>query len=155
MKKLSLLLSAVALTIGLVACGTPDTSSNTIEKPKNEIGKTVETADLDIQVVSTKSGYAESDDKDKKMFIVDMKIKNTSKEESGAGAADFEVKADNGKTYKVYGLEAKNFGTAIAAGKTIEGKGYYEIPEATKKVTFYYAPTGKKQAQWQLTVPAK
>lgn len=159
-KKLGLLLSATALTLSLVACGAPDTTTEdvkttTTEKSTNEVGKTVETPDLDIKVASVKSGFAESDDKDKQMLIVDMEIKNTTKEEGGAGAADFEVKADNGKTYKVYGLEAKNFGTAIPAGKTIKGKGYYEIPENTKKVTFYYAPAGKKQAQWQLTVPAK
>ncbi|MBC1475079.1 DUF4352 domain-containing protein [Listeria grandensis] len=152
-KKLGLILSATALSLGLVACGAPGTDETA--KPKNEVGKTVETPDLNIQVESVKSGYAESSDKDKQMLIVDMNIKNTSKEESGAGAADFEVKADNGKSYDVYGLEEKNFGTAIKPGKTIEGKGYYEIPKDTKTVTFYYEPAGKKQAQWELQVPEK
>lgn len=150
-KKLGLLLSATAITLGLAACGTNDNT----QEVKNEVGKTVETADLDIQVESVKSGYAESDDKNKQMLIVDMNIKNISKEESGAGAADFEVKADNGKSYDVYGLEEKNFGTAIKPGKTIEGKGYYEIPADAKTVTFYYEPAGKKQAQWELKVPEK
>lgn len=154
-KKLGLLLTASALSLGLFACGAPDTATTTEQQPKNEISKTVETPALDIQVTSVKSGYPESNDKDKQMLIIKMKIKNISKDEDGAGAADFVVKADDGKTYDVYGLEAKNFGTAIKAGQTIEGQGYYEIPKDTKKVTLYYEPAGKKQAEWQLTVPAK
>lgn len=152
-----MIISACFLAIGLTACGnTEDTpKTETATKLQNDIKKTVETPELDLQVVSVKSGYAESSDKQKQMLIVEMNIKNTSKQESGAGAADFVVKADNGKTYKVYGLEAKNFGDVIAAGKTLTGKGYYEIPKDTKAVTFYYEPAGKRQAEWHLNVPAK
>ncbi|AQY52330.1 hypothetical protein UE46_15795 [Listeria weihenstephanensis] len=161
-KKMAMILSACTLVAGLTACGnTADTSDKTNDakveqkQEKNEVGKTVETSDLNLQVKSVTSGYAESKDKSKQMLIVEMNIKNTSKQESGAGAADFRVKADNGKTYEVYGMEAKNFGAAIPAGKSLVGKGYYEIPKDTKSVTFYYAPAGDIKGQWTLTVPAK
>ncbi|MBC1792491.1 DUF4352 domain-containing protein [Listeria booriae] len=161
-KSIAIALSACTLVAGLAACGntadTTDKSSDTAvhqTQTKNEVGKVVETPNLDIQVKSVKSGYAESKDKNKQMLIVEIAAKNTSKIESGAGAADFRVKADNGKTYEVYGLESKNFGDAIATGKTLVGKGYYEIPKGTKTVTFYYAPAGEKKGEWSLTVPAK
>lgn len=152
-----MVLSACCLVFGLTACGNAAESekTETTAKTQNDVKKVVETPELDLQVVSVKSGYAESNDKNKQMLIVEMNIKNTTKQESGAGAADFVVKADNGKTYKVYGLEAKNFGDVIAAGKTLTGKGYYEIPKDTKAVTFYYEPAGKRQAEWHLDVPAK
>lgn len=156
-KKLIMVLSACFLVVGVTACGNAEETpkTDTAAKTQNDIKKIVETKELELQVASVKSGYAESSDKNKQMLIVEMNIKNTTKEESGAGAADFVVKADNGKTYKVYGLEAKNFGDVIPAGKTLTGKGYYEIPKDTKAVTFYYEPAGKRQAEWHLDVPAK
>ncbi|MBC1499779.1 DUF4352 domain-containing protein [Listeria weihenstephanensis] len=163
MKKIMIMaLSACTLVAGLTACGNTEDNASTTKnaaveqkQTKNDIGKTVETSDLDIQVKSVTSGYAESKDKNKQMLIIGMVVKNTSKLESGAGAADFQVKADDGKTYDVYGMEAKNFGDAIPAGKTLQGKGYYEIPKGTKTVTLYYAPGGVKKAEWTLSVPAK
>lgn len=153
--KIVLIIAVTIIVLGLTACKKSDTEKKNTVKEKNEIGKTVETTDLDIKLVAVASGFALSEDKEKQLLIVEMEVKNISKVESGAGASDFTVKADDGKTYPVYGLEAKNFGTAIKVGETIKGKGYYEIPKKTKKVTIYYEPAGKKKAQWKVNVPDK
>lgn len=153
--KIVLIIAVTVIILGLSACKKSDIENKNTVKEKNEIGKIVETTDLNIKVVSVASGFSLSEDKDKQLLIVEMEVKNISKVESGAGASDFIVKADDGKTYSVYGLEAKNFGTAIKVGETIKGKGYYEIPENTKKVTIYYEPAGKKKAQWEVIVPDK
>ncbi|MHC5280125.1 DUF5067 domain-containing protein [Listeria kieliensis] len=123
---------------------------------KNEVNKKVETADgFDIEVTGVKTSFGQSTDK-KNMLEVSFEIKNTSDKDSlGRSAFDFLVEGDNGKTYEAYSMEARNFGDAIPAGKTLKGTGYYEIPASVKAVTVYYAPQGKKMAQWQLTVPEK
>ncbi|EMG28815.1 lipoprotein [Listeria fleischmannii 1991] len=163
MKKWAYMATAVVASLSLVACSANNTDTKKSNTPKteakaevkNEVGKMVETSNnLQVKVTGVKTGFGQSSDK-KDMLQVTFSVKNIAKETSGAGAADFKVKADDGKTYKVYGLEAKNFGTEIKAGQTITGTGYYEIPANTKSVTLYYEPLEQKMAQWQLKVPAK
>ncbi|MBC1417888.1 DUF4352 domain-containing protein [Listeria fleischmannii] len=163
MKKWAYMATAIVASLSLVACSanSNETDKNnkakveTKAEVKNEVGKMVETSNnLQIKVIGVKTGFGQSTDK-KDMLQVTFSVKNTAKESSGAGAADFQVKADDGKTYKVYGLEAKNFGTEIKSGQTITGTGYYEIPAETKSVTLYYKPLEQKMAQWQLKVPSK
>ncbi|KGL45581.1 hypothetical protein BMT55_12830 [Listeria newyorkensis] len=155
MKKVTLIFTSLMIAFSLVGCAANSNDQKEETAIKNEIGKTVDTSNnLQIKVTKVATGFGESSDK-KDMLQVTFSVKNTDKVTSGAGAADFKVKADNDKTYDVYGLEAKNFGTEIKAGQTITGTGYYEIPAKTKTVTVYYAPLGKKKAQWQLKVPAK
>ncbi|KGL41291.1 hypothetical protein BMT55_03565 [Listeria newyorkensis] len=165
MKKKKILLPLFALTLTLVmilaGCGgtatpTSDETSKTTATTSDDVGKTRTANDLEITLTNIE--MKDSNDNKKEMAKIDFSIKNTGKEESGAGAGDFVIKTKDGKKHQVYGLNANNFGDVIQSGKTLKGSGYYEIPAGQKEFTVLYEPFTEMaidKIEWAITIPSK
>lgn len=164
MKKKKILLPLLALNLTLVmilaGCGgtatpTSDDASKTTAT-SDDVGKTRTANDLEITLTNIE--MKDSNDNKKEMAKIDFSIKNTGKEESGAGAGDFVIKTKDGKKHQVYGLNANNFGDVIQSGKTLKGSGYYEIPAGKKEFTVLYEPfteIAMDKIEWAITVPSE
>ncbi|MBC1561636.1 DUF4352 domain-containing protein [Listeria booriae] len=122
----------------------------------DDVGKTRAVNDLEITI--TNVAIQNSSNDDKQIAKIDFSIKNTGKEESGAGAGDFTIQTKDETKHPVYGLNANNFGSVIPAGKVLKGSGYYEIPTGQKSVTVLYEPYATATTEriaWKINVPAK
>ncbi len=151
-RKSLLTLLALSLTLVMILAGC---AGNT-KAANDDIGKTRTANDLEITLVNVE--MKDSNDDNKQMVKIDFSVKNTGKEESGAGAGDFIIKTKDGKKYQVYGLNANNFGDVIPAGKTLKGSGYYEIPTNQKVFTVLYEPfteVAMDKVAWEITIPIK
>ncbi|MBC1475344.1 DUF4352 domain-containing protein [Listeria grandensis] len=149
-KKSLLTLFTVSLAVVMILAGCGNAAVS------DDIGKTRTVNDLEITVTNVE--MKDSNNNDKQMARIDFSVKNVGKEESGAGAGDFAIQTKDGKKHQVYGLNANNFGDAIAAGKTLKGSGYYEIPADQKEFTILYEPNideVTEKIKWTITVPSK
>lgn len=138
---------SLALAMTVVGCG---------KAVSDDIGKTRTANDLEITLVNVE--MKDSNNNKKQTAQIDFSVKNTGKEESGAGAGDFVIETKDGKKHQVNGLNANNFGDAIAAGKTLNGSGFYEIPADQKEFTVLYEPVSEEPMEkiaWTITVPSK
>lgn len=144
---IALFVLSLILVMTVVGCG---------KAVSDDIGKTRTANDLEITLVNVE--MKDSNDNEKQTAQIDFSIKNTGKEESGAGAGDFVIETKDGKKHHVNGLNANNFGDAIAAGKTLKGSGFYEIPANQKEFTVLYEPISQEPMEkiaWTITVPTK
>ncbi|MBC1457837.1 DUF4352 domain-containing protein [Listeria newyorkensis] len=144
---IALFVLSLTLAMTVVGCG---------KTVSDDIGKTRTANDLEITVTNVE--MKDSNNDKKQMAQIDFSIKNIGKEESGAGAGDFVIETEDGKKHQVYGLNANNFGDAIAAGKTLKGSGFYEIPANQKEFTVLYQPVSEEtteKIEWTITVPSK
>ncbi|EUJ26352.1 DUF4352 domain-containing protein [Listeria cornellensis] len=145
---IALFILSLTLVAVVAACGTTAGA--------NDIGKTRTANDLEITVTHVETLNSKNDKT--QLAKIDFEILNVGSDEAGAGAGDFVVKTENGKKHSVDGMHANNFGDAIAAGKTLRGSGYYEVPAGKQDVTVIYQPaTGKadQEATWTITLPEK
>ncbi|MBA3927796.1 DUF4352 domain-containing protein [Listeria rustica] len=149
-KKSLFTLFALSLTLMIILAGCGGKTAS------DDIGKTRMANDLEITLTNVE--MKDSNDNNKQTAKIDFSIKNTGKEESGAGAGDFVIETIDGKKHQVYGLNANNFGDVIPAGKTLKGSGYYEIPANQKEFTVLYEPfteVAMDKIAWEITVPSK
>ncbi|EUJ30232.1 DUF4352 domain-containing protein [Listeria cornellensis] len=144
---IALFVLSLTLAMTVVGCG---------KAVSDDIGKTRTANGLEITLVNVE--MKDSNDNKKQTAKIDFSIKNTGKEESGAGAGDFVIETKDGKKHQVNGLNANNFGDAIATGKTLKGSGFYEIPADQKEFTVLYEPVSEEPMEkiaWTITVPSK
>ncbi|MBC1474819.1 DUF4352 domain-containing protein [Listeria grandensis] len=148
-KKIWLALFLLSLVSILAMSGCGKTASDDIGKTRVANNLEITLADIQLKI---------SNNDKKQMIQLDFAVKNTGKEEAGAGAGDFVIQTKDGKKHAMYGLNAKNFGDEIAAGKTLKGPGFYEIPVDQKEVTVLYEPYSQETTEnvkWTVTIPTK
>ncbi|KGL39095.1 hypothetical protein BMT55_00905 [Listeria newyorkensis] len=140
----------------LVACGNPDTSTDktpkTEETAKDKVSTTKTVDNIDMKIANLK--LTESGDGKQDILQIEMNIQNNSTTPFAIGGGDFKLKTAKDKTIKV-DPQASNFGDEIAAGKTLTGKAYFNLPKDTEKATLVYQPKDKAEAQWEVTIPEK
>lgn len=149
MKKLMSVIGLMVLMVTLAACSPKKEASG-----KDDVGVTMRLNKMDMTLDNIVTTNASSDNKDKKMIILEFSLKNTSKTEQPIGANDFKV-IDNKKEYEIYGLESDNFGQVLESGKELTGKAYFEVPESLEKATIAFKPENKVLGEWDLTIPDK
>ncbi|KGL37335.1 DUF4352 domain-containing protein [Listeria sp. SHR_NRA_18] len=144
---LMVFLLSIVVAVAISGCG---------KTASDDVGKTRVANNLEMTLEGTQLKIS-NDDK-KQMLQLDFSVKNTGKEKAGAGAGDFKIQTKDGKKHAMYGLNANNFGDEIAAGKTLKGSGFYEIPADQKEVTVLYEPYSQEatdHVKWTVTVPDK
>ncbi|MBC1457155.1 DUF4352 domain-containing protein [Listeria newyorkensis] len=149
MKNSTRWLVVCVLSLALIVAGCGKAESD-------DIGKTRAVNGLEITLTNVE--MQDSNNDDKQIAKIDFSIKNTGKEESGAGAGDFSIQTKDEKKHPVYGLNANNFGDVIPAGKMLKGSGYYEIPTGQKAFTVLYEPYATATTEriaWKVNVPTK
>ncbi|WP_430534787.1 DUF4352 domain-containing protein [Listeria rocourtiae] len=135
------------LALVLASCGKAES---------DDIGKTRTVNGLEITI--TNVAMQDGNNKDKQIAQIDFSIKNTGKEESGAGAGDFNIQTKDEEKHPVHGLNVNNFGDVIPAGKILKGSGYYEIPTGQKTFTVLYEPYATaitERIAWEINMPTK
>ncbi|MBC1273816.1 DUF4352 domain-containing protein [Listeria booriae] len=144
---ITLAVLSLVLAVTVIGCGTPKA---------NDVGKTRTANNLEITVQEIE--LKDANQNDKQIAKIEFSVKNVGKEESGAGAGDFIIETRDGKKHQVYGMNENNFGDAIAAGKTLTGAGYYEIPANQKSFTIHYEPNTDvpmEASTWEITTTSK
>ncbi|WP_077913024.1 DUF4352 domain-containing protein [Listeria riparia] len=134
------------------ACG--NTEDNQAKQTKTEETvkqtfktKTVNNIDMKIGDIKT----TESVKKDKNMVSIAMSFLNNDSAPVGVGAGDFKIKSGD-KTYDIF-PQGNNFGDEFKPNEKLTGKAYFELPKNVKNGTLLYAPMGKEQASWSITIP--
>lgn len=143
----------------LTGCG--DSKKNTTESVTiensgenlnvvSELGKTKKTDEFEIKVTSAEIvDNPLNTDLGHTTLKVGVSAKNISKEEAGMGTGDFKVKDAEGNEYTFTGSD-DNFGDVVKAGDTIEGYGYYSIPNDMKAGVIIYNPyRTSTQQKWE------
>lgn len=119
-------------------------------KVVSELGKTKKTDAFEITVTSAEIvDNPLNTDLGHTTLKVGVSAKNISKEETGIGTGDFKVKDAEGNEYTFTGSN-DNFGDVVKAGDTIEGYGYYSIPNDMKAGVIIYNPyRTDTQQKWE------
>ncbi|MBC2149684.1 DUF4352 domain-containing protein [Listeria booriae] len=156
-KRIAIFSLTILTAITLVACGNSDTTTDdnttkSTETAKNNVSTTKTVNNIDMKIGNLK--LTESGDGKQDILQVEMNIQNNSNTPFAIGGGDFKLKTAKDKTIKV-DPKASNFGDEIAAGKTLTGKVYFNLPKDMEKVTLVYQPRDKSEAEWEVTLPEK
>lgn len=113
-------------------------------------GKTKKTDDFEITVNSAEIvDNPLNTDLGHTTLKVGISAKNISNEEVGICTGDFKVKDADGNEYTFTGSN-DNFGDVVKAGDTIEGYGYYSIPNDMEVGVIIYNPyRTDTQQKWE------
>ncbi|AQY51822.1 lipoprotein [Listeria weihenstephanensis FSL R9-0317] len=111
----------------------------------------------EVTVTPTKVTREKATSDRKEILKVVVKVKNNAKKPMGIGAGNFTLKDDNGKNYEMYGLKTDSLGQELAAGGTVSGNVYFEIPADLEKGWMDYAVSIGQEpaAEWLLSFPEK
>ncbi|MEQ6206856.1 DUF4352 domain-containing protein [Enterococcus mundtii] len=116
----------------------------------SELGKTKTTDEFEITVkqaeivdnpLNTDLGHS--------TLKVDVSAKNITNKEQSIGTGDFKIKDAKGDEY-TFTSSDNNFGDVVQPGKTIDGSGYYSIPNDMKAGVIIYNPyESSSQQKWE------
>ena len=157
MKKLLISVAILTgLSMALAGCSNSKKTTNTTQESseilniQSEIGETKKTENLEITVEAAKIvDNPLNTDLGKTTLEVKVKSKNISEEEQDIGTPDFKILDAKGNEYKFTSSE-DNFGDVIEPGKTLEGAGYYSIPnDMTSGVIVYNPFQTALQLKWE------
>ncbi len=116
----------------------------------SELGKTKKTDEFEITVkkaeivdnpLNTDLGHT--------TLKVEVSAKNISDKEQSIGTGDFKIKDEDGNEY-TFTSSDNNFGDVVQPGKTLNGSGYYSIPNDMKAGVIIYNPyESSSQQKWE------
>lgn len=116
---------------------------------KDDTGESRKTDHFSISIEKVLSEPALKDDQ---LVTLNFKVENNGKTDFAIGASDFYLKDSKGKEYKINGNHP-NFGDDVKKEASIEGKGFYQLPESEKTFTVVYQPFKIVEAEWYIILP--
>ncbi|WP_225535256.1 MULTISPECIES: DUF4352 domain-containing protein [unclassified Enterococcus] len=154
MKRIIKLVVLSSVIVGIVT-GCSNAKIETTESSESktivsELKKTKSTENFEVTIISAKIVENElNTDVGKRTVELDVRAKNITDEDQSIGTGDFVIVGEDGKEYAFTGNE-NNFGDAVSAKKTLEGKGYYSIPNDMNYGVIVYNPfQSTEQLKWE------
>ncbi|MBC1501450.1 DUF4352 domain-containing protein [Listeria weihenstephanensis] len=147
MKKIIMtILATLLLSVVLVGCGNSE---------ETDLNKALGAKEMTVTPTKVTREKAATDRK--RILKIEVKVKNNTEKPIGIGAGNFALKDADGKEYDIYGMKTDSLGQEVAAGKTITGNIYFEIPASLEKGWMNYAFQMDQEpvAEWLLSFPGK
>ncbi|WP_165005475.1 DUF4352 domain-containing protein [Enterococcus sp. ZJ1668] len=157
MKKIAMLISSLALLVGLAACTKPSQSETDKKTAQTEVSQATSTETAEslvadgLRISVSKPSVDKSNNGEQKQTIYTFQVigENISSDTKGLGSIDFVLVTTDGQKVNI-DPEMESFGDEIPAEKKLEGPVAFVLTEDQKPAQLLYQIDGETLAQWDV-----